>query len=170
MITWSSTGASSIQFVMFVVNPGRLCCSTTKQTRRHCACDTDGAAEALTGKSVSCIVERYGSHMLDCSVAKQSRIGIVRRLPELPSLWRVRVAPPWIRHWWERVAPPELMDGSPRAVMTSMEPSQILEKIGTRAEVRTTSDSSAARETCMNQIWKRRYLSIKVPWIQEPRR
>ena len=30
--------------------------------------DTDWAADALTGKSVSCTLERYGSHILDCSV------------------------------------------------------------------------------------------------------
>ena len=49
--------------------------------------------------------------------------------------------------------------------------SQILEQIGTGAEMMTTSDSSATRETCTgNGIWKRRYLSIKEPWIQEPRR
>ena len=66
--------------------------------------DTDGAAEELTS-----------------SDAKQSRIalanreaeshGIVRRLPEAAS-WRVRVASPWFRPWWEREAPPELMGGS----------------------------------------------------------
>ena len=48
---------------------------------------------------------------------------------------------------------------------------QILEQIGTGAEVRTTSDSGASRETCTrNQIWKRRYLSTKEAWIQESRR
>ena len=141
--------------------------------------DTDGTAVELTGKSVPCTVERYGSHILDCGAAEQSRIalayresesrGIVRRLLEAASSWRVRVAPPWIRQWWERVAPPELMGGSSRAVMTSKQTSQILEQIGTGAEVKTTSDSSAPRETCTrNQIWKRRYLSIKELWIQEP--
>ena len=142
--------------------------------------DTDGAAVKLTGKSV-CTVERYDSHILDCSAVKQWRIalacreaeshGSVRRLPEAASSWRVRVAPPWIRQWWERVAPPELMGGSSRAVMTSKQTSQILEQIGTGAEVKTTSDSSASRETfTRNQTWKRRYLSINEPWIQEPRR
>ena len=33
--------------------------------------DTDWAADELTRKSVSCTVERYGSHMIDCIVAKQ---------------------------------------------------------------------------------------------------
>ena len=141
--------------------------------------DTDGAAVKLTGMSVPCTVEKYGSHILDCGAAEQSRIalayreaeshGIVRRLPGAESSWRVRVAPPRIRQWWERVAPPELMGGSSRAVMTSKQTSQILEQIGTDAEVKTSSDSSAPRETCTrNQM--RRYLSIKEPWIQKPRR
>ena len=38
--------------------------------------DTDWAADELTRKSVSCTVERYGSHMLDCSVAKQSLVAL----------------------------------------------------------------------------------------------
>ena len=36
--------------------------------------DTDWAADELTRKSVSCTVERYGSYMLDFSVAKQSLV------------------------------------------------------------------------------------------------
>ena len=76
----------------------------------------------------------------------------------------MRVAPPWIRQWWERVAPPELTGGSSRAVVTS-------DQIGTGAEVWTTSDNNATRETCTeNQIWKGRYQLTKEPWIQEPRR
>ena len=38
--------------------------------------DTDWAADELTRKSVSCTVERYGSHMIDCSVAKQSLVAL----------------------------------------------------------------------------------------------
>ena len=77
----------------------------------------------------------------------------------------------WIRHWWERVAPPELMGGSPRAVTTSKHTSQIMEQIGTGAEVRTTSDSSATREACTGTgSGERRHLSTKERWIQEARR
>ena len=43
-------------------NPGTL----------HENTDTDWAADELTRKAVSCTVERYGSQMLDCSVAEQS--------------------------------------------------------------------------------------------------
>ena len=38
--------------------------------------NTDWAAAELTRKSVSCIVERYGSHMIDCSLAKQSLVAL----------------------------------------------------------------------------------------------
>ena len=38
--------------------------------------DTDWAADELTRKSASCTVERYGSHMLDCSVSKQSVVAL----------------------------------------------------------------------------------------------
>ena len=57
---------------------------------------TDWAADELTRKSVSCTVERYGSHMLDCRVAQQS---MLHRLPErqsftaLPGPWRHRSKP-----------------------------------------------------------------------------
>ena len=41
---------------------------------RYVHTDTDWGADELTNKSLSCTVERYGSHMLDCSVAKQSLV------------------------------------------------------------------------------------------------
>ena len=40
----------------------------------HVYTDTDWAAYELTRKSVSYTVERYGSHMMDCRVAKQSLV------------------------------------------------------------------------------------------------
>ena len=49
--------------------------------------DTDWAADELTRKSVSCTVERYGNHMLDCSVAKQSLVALSSREEE------------FLRHW-----------------------------------------------------------------------
>ena len=162
----SSTRASSIQFPMFVVNPGETWMFNHQADPKtlYVYTDTDRAAEELTGKSVSCTVERYSSHILDCSVARQSRIalvyreveshGIVRRLLGVASSWHLRVAPPGIRQWWQRVAPPELMGGSSRAVMTSKQTCQVLEPIGTGAEVKTTSDSSASRETCTGNLGK----------------
>ena len=55
--------------------------------------------------------------------------------------------------------------------MTSKQTSQILEQIGTEAEVRTTSDSCATLEACTaTRSGERRYLSIKEPWMQEARR
>ena len=81
-----------------------------------------------------------------CCDARPSRIrltyrkseshGTVRRLPEMASSWRVRVAPP------------ELMGGSSRTVLTAKQTSQILEQIGTGAEARATSGNSAICETC----------------------
>ena len=42
----------------------------------HVYTDTNLSADELTRKSVSCTVERYGSHMIDCSVAKQSLVAL----------------------------------------------------------------------------------------------
>ena len=66
--------------------------------------DTDWAADELTRKSVSCTVERYGSHMIDCSVAKQSLVALSSGEAEFY--------------------------GIVRAVATSKQTSQILEQIG----------------------------------------
>ena len=93
----------------------------------------------------------------ECCDARPSRIRLthrkseshgVRRLLEMASSWRVQVAPPRREQWWERVAPPELMGGSSRTVLTSKQTSQILEQIGTGAEARTTSGNGAICETC----------------------
>ena len=99
--------------------------------------NTDWAADELTRKSVSCTVERYGSHMLDCCVAKQSLVALFSGEAEFY--------------------------GIVRAVATSKQTSQVLEQIGVQAEVTIASDSSAARGICT----KVRHLSIKELWIQE---
>ena len=104
--------------------------------------DTDWAADELTRKSVSCTVERYGSHMIDCSVAKQSLVALSSGEAEFY--------------------------GIVRAVATSKQTSQILEQIGMQSEVTIASDSSAARGICTRTgSWKVRHLSIKELWIQE---
>ena len=41
--------------------------------------DTDWAVDELTRKSGSCTVEKCGSHMFDCSVAKQSLVALFFR-------------------------------------------------------------------------------------------
>ena len=79
---------------------------------------------------------------------KSESHGTVRRLLEMASSWRVRVAPSRSEQWRERVAPPELMGGSSRTVLTSKQTSQILEQIATGAEARATSGNSAICETC----------------------
>ena len=68
--------------------------------------DTDWAADEVTRKSVSCTVVRYGSHMLDCGVAKQSLVAVSSGEAEFYGLVR--------------------------AVVTSTQTSQILEPIGMR--------------------------------------
>ena len=60
----------------------------------------------------------------------------------------MRVAPPRSEQWREREAPPELMGGSSRTVLTAKQTFQILEQIGTGAEARATSGNSAICETC----------------------
>ena len=103
--------------------------------------DTDWAADELTRKSVSCTVERYGSHMLDC-VAKQSLVALSSGEAEFY--------------------------GIVRAVATSKQTSQILEQIGMQSEVTIASDSSAARGIpTRTGSEKVRHLSIKELWIQE---
>ena len=84
--------------------------------------DTDWAADELTRKSVSCTVERYGSHMLDCSVAKQSLVAMSSGEAEFY--------------------------GIDMAVATSKQTSQILEQIGMQLVVTIASDSRAARGMC----------------------
>ena len=119
----------------------------------HACQNTPRAAEDLTKETVlGTVGERT------CCDARPSRIrlthrkseshGTVRRLPEIATSWRVRGASPSSDQWRERVAPPELMGGSSRTVLTSKQTSQILEQIGTGAEARATSGNSAICETC----------------------
>ena len=104
--------------------------------------DTDWAADESTRKSVSCTVERCCSHMIDCSVAKQSSVALSSGEAEFCSIVR--------------------------AVATSKQNSQILEQIGMQLEVTIASDSSAARGICTRTgSGKVRHLSIKELWIQE---
>ena len=96
--------------------------------------DTDWAADELTRKSVSCTVERCGSHMLGCSVAKQSLVALSFGEAEFYGIVRV--------------------------VATSKQTSQILEQIGMQSEVTIASDSSAARGICTwTGSWRVRPLS-----------
>ena len=108
----------------------------------HVYTDTDWAADELTRKSVSCTLERCGSHMLDCSVAKQSLVA--RSFGEAQFY------------------------GIVSAVATSKQTSQVLEQIGVQVEVTIASDSSAARGICprtgSGKVW---HLSMKELSIQE---
>ena len=179
--TSASSMGSSIQSTMFVICPNETWLYRRQADPKtlHACQNTPWAVEDLTKETALCTAGKHDSQA--CCDARPSRItlthreseshGIVRRLPEVASSWRVRVAPPGIEQWRELVAPPELMGGSSRAVMSSKQTFQILEQIGTGAEVRTTSDSIASREACTGTgSGERRYLSIKEPWIQEARR
>ena len=120
------------------------CRRQTDPKTLHACRNTPRAAEDLTQETVLRIVGEHGRRA--CCDARPSRItltnrksesqGTVRRLPEITTSWR------------ERVAPPELMGGSSRTVLTSKQTSQILEQIGTGAEARATSGNSAFCETC----------------------
>ena len=109
----------------------------------HACQNTSRAAEDLTKETVLSTLGEHGRRA--CCDARPSRIrltnrkseshGTIRRLPEMASLWR------------ERVAPPELMGGSSRTVLTLKQTSQILEQIGTGAEARATSGNSAMCKT-----------------------
>ena len=104
--------------------------------------DTDWAADERARKSVSCTVERYGSHMLDCSVAKQSLVALSSSETEFYGIVRI--------------------------VATSKQTSQILEQIGMQLEVTIASDSGAARGICTRTgSGNVRHFSIQEFWIQE---
>ena len=109
----------------------------------HAFQNTPRAAEDLTKETVLSTVGQHSERA--CCDARPSRIklthrkseshGTVRRLPEKASSWRVqvaslgstqvsaservRVAPPRSEQRRERAAPPELMGGSSRTVLTS---------------------------------------------------
>ena len=110
-------------------------CADARQTRKHCMLNT----VALLGNTAN------------GRVAKPSRIrrrnreseshGTVRRMPERASSWRVRVAPP------------ELMGGSSRTVLTSKQTSQILEQIGTGRPLATVQYVRHAKES-RSRVWR----------------
>ena len=104
--------------------------------------DTDWAADELTRKSTSCTVERYGDHMLDCSVAKQATIALSSGEAEFY--------------------------GIVRAVAIGKQTSQILCQMGLASDLTVASDSSAARGMCgRTGSGKVRHLAIKELWVQE---
>ena len=91
---------------------------------------------------MSCTVERYGSHKLDCSVAKQSLVALSSGEAEFY--------------------------GTVRTVATPKQTAQILEQSGMKAEVTIASGGSAARGICTRKgSGKVRHLSIKEWWKQE---
>ena len=105
--------------------------------------DTDWAADELTRKSVSCTVERYGSHMPDCSASRNNHWSHCP--PERQSF--TALSEPWRRQ---------------------SKPHRSWSRSGCNWRVTTASDSSAARGICTRTgSGKVRHLSIKELWIQE---
>ena len=106
----------------------------------HVYTDTDWAADELTRKSVSCILERYGSHMIDCSVAKQLLFALSSGEAEFFRAVEKHRSKPH-RSW---------------------------KQIGMQSEVTIASHSSAARGICTRTGSRKvQHLSIKSLWIQE---
>ena len=121
-----------------------LCRHQADSKTPHACQNTSRPAEDLTKETVLSIMGKHSRRA--CCDARPSRFrltkrkseshGTVRSLPEMTSSWRVRVAPP------------ELIGGSSRTVLTTKQTSQILEQIGTGAEARVTTGNSAICETC----------------------
>ena len=101
-----------------------------------------GSGRADQEVCMPCTLERYGSHMLDCSVAKQSLVALSSGEAEFY--------------------------GIARAVVTSRRSSQILEQIGsaTGGDHRIRQQRSTRKICTRTGSGKLRHLSIKELWIQ----
>jgi KUP system potassium uptake protein len=117
--------------------------------------DSDWAGNSETRKSVSCAVENFGTHMLECSVGKQSIVALSSAEAEFYAIVR------GTSMGMQTLQILEMMVG----VF-----SQTVEKDDDKklVSLRVSSDSSAARAIC-NRVGsgKVRHLSIKELWIQE---
>ena len=129
-------------------------CPDARQTRKRCMrvrTHLWAAEEAIKETVLSTVGEHDSQACCGCD-ARPSRItlthgaseshGTVKRLPEMASLWRVRVAPP------------ELMGGSSRTVWTSKQTSQILERIGMGAKAVTTVQHVRHARENRSGVWQ----------------
>jgi hypothetical protein len=104
--------------------------------------DADSAADAETRKSVSSVAERFGGHLLDLSIAKQSVLATSSGESEFYAI----------------------VKGSAQGLQTK----QLLDCIAWPVELEILSDSSAARGMCLRSgSGKVKHLSIKELWVQE---
>jgi hypothetical protein len=106
-------------------------------------CDSDWAGDAVTRKSVSCIIERFGGHILDGTVSKQKPIALSSGEAEFYPIVK--------------------------AGAHAIQSKATLEAFGFKdLVIRIHSDSSAARGIVQRQgPGKLRHLDIKDLWIQE---
>ena len=118
--------------------------------------DSDWAGNTETRKSVSCAVESFGAHMLECSVGKQSTVALSSAEAEFYAIVRgtsMGMQTLQILEAMAKVFSLTVMKVEDDIVLISL---------------RVSSDSSAARAIC-NRVGsgKVRHLSIKELWIQE---
>ena len=104
--------------------------------------DSDWAGDRETRKSVSCLAERFGGHLLEVSVAKQTVVALSSGEAEFYAIVR--------------------------AVATGLQTKQLLETCGLALELDALSDSSAGRAVCTRTgSGKIRHLELKELWIQQ---
>ncbi|CAK0852755.1 unnamed protein product, partial [Prorocentrum cordatum] len=126
-------------------HPGEIWIFVCQEMPTHLSeyCDSDWAADRETRTSVSCVVERFGEHMIDMIVSKQSLLALSSGEAESYAV----------------------VKGAAMGVQTT----QIIEAM-TRLPCKLVvlSDSSTARGICDRQgSGKVRYLSVKDLWVQE---
>ena len=104
--------------------------------------DADRAADKGSRRSVSCSTERFGQHLLEVSVAKQSVVALSSGESEFY--------------------------GIVRACAQGIQTQQLLGAVGVPVGLDILSDSSAARGMCYRTgSGKVRHLSIKELWVQQ---
>ncbi|CAK0821956.1 unnamed protein product, partial [Prorocentrum cordatum] len=105
-------------------------------------CDSDWAADRETRKSVSCVVESFGKHLIDVSASKQSLLALSSGEAEFYAI----------------------IKGATQGVQTS----QVIESfVGRECKLDLLSDSSAAQGICNRHgSGKVRHLSAKDLWVQ----
>ena len=126
-------------------HPGEIWIFAYQKMPTHLAeyCDSDWAADRETRKSMSCVVERFGEHLTDMSVSKQSLLALSSGEAEFYAI----------------------IKGTAMGVQTT----QIIEAMTRQpCKLVVLSDSSTARSICNRQeSGKVRHLSVEDLWIQE---
>eukprot|EP00929_Paragymnodinium_shiwhaense_P111971 TRINITY_DN8021_c0_g1_i4.p1 TRINITY_DN8021_c0_g1~~TRINITY_DN8021_c0_g1_i4.p1 ORF type:complete len:1618 (+),score=271.11 TRINITY_DN8021_c0_g1_i4:701-5554(+) len=105
-------------------------------------CDSDWATDTETRRSMSCNAERFGKHLLEFSVARQTVPALSSAEAEFYSIVR--------------------------GAASGLQTQQMLEQLGCKPALVVLSDSSAARAICgRTGSGKVKHLSLKELWIQE---